>query len=89
MQLFLLCIAVLCLQALSKRIHYGKFVVEAKFRASPDAYEAAIRAQVYILFFRCTQCIYSFGITFSKPCVLKQVMITLILLNCGACDFAG
>lgn len=33
-------------QALSKRIHYGKFVAEAKFQASPDAYEAAIRAQV-------------------------------------------
>ncbi|KAK1296757.1 hypothetical protein QJS10_CPB15g01311 [Acorus calamus] len=32
-------------QALSKRIHYGKFVAEAKFRASPEAYEAAIRAQ--------------------------------------------
>lgn len=35
-----------CLQVLSKRIHYGKFVAEAKFRASPDDYEAAIRAQV-------------------------------------------
>ncbi|XP_050373941.1 chorismate mutase 3, chloroplastic [Argentina anserina] len=35
----------LCLQALSKRIHYGKFVAEAKFRESPAAYEPAIRAQ--------------------------------------------
>ncbi|CAK7322985.1 unnamed protein product [Dovyalis caffra] len=35
----------ICLQALSKRIHYGKYVAEAKFRASPEAYEAAIRAQ--------------------------------------------
>lgn len=35
----------ICLQALSKRIHYGKFVAEAKFRASPQEYEAAIRAQ--------------------------------------------
>ncbi|GAB2299030.1 Chorismate mutase 1-like protein [Dionaea muscipula] len=35
----------ICLQALSKRIHYGKFVAEAKFQASPDVYEAAIRAQ--------------------------------------------
>ncbi|KAK1440797.1 hypothetical protein QVD17_06629 [Tagetes erecta] len=35
----------ICLQVLSKRIHYGKFVAEAKFRASPDDYEAAIRAQ--------------------------------------------
>ncbi|GAB4825019.1 Chorismate mutase 1-like protein [Ancistrocladus abbreviatus] len=35
----------ICLQTLSKRIHYGKFVAEAKFQASPDVYEAAIRAQ--------------------------------------------
>ncbi|KAL8475757.1 hypothetical protein ACS0TY_028425 [Phlomoides rotata] len=35
----------ICLQALSKRIHYGKFVAEAKFRGSPDVYSAAIRAQ--------------------------------------------
>lgn len=35
----------ICLQALSKRIHYGKFVAEAKFTASPTAYEAAIKAQ--------------------------------------------
>ncbi|KAG8477288.1 hypothetical protein CXB51_030777 [Gossypium anomalum] len=32
-------------QALSKRIHYGKFVAECKYRASPDAYQAAIREQ--------------------------------------------
>ncbi|RZC71808.1 hypothetical protein C5167_034984 [Papaver somniferum] len=31
--------------ALSKRIHYGKYVAEAKFRASPAVYEAAIKAQ--------------------------------------------
>ncbi|XP_022957706.1 chorismate mutase 1, chloroplastic-like [Cucurbita moschata] len=35
----------ICLQALSKRIHYGKFVAEAKFQESPDEYEAAIRKQ--------------------------------------------
>ncbi|KAG8366933.1 hypothetical protein BUALT_Bualt16G0019500 [Buddleja alternifolia] len=35
----------ICLQALSKRIHYGKFVAEAKFRASPDVYKTAIKAQ--------------------------------------------
>ncbi|XP_071731039.1 chorismate mutase 1, chloroplastic-like [Rutidosis leptorrhynchoides] len=34
-----------CLQVLSKRIHYGKFVAEAKFRDSPADYEAAIKAQ--------------------------------------------
>lgn len=36
-------------QALSKRIHYGKFVAEAKFQESPDSYEPAIRAQVSVL----------------------------------------
>ncbi|XP_052482150.1 chorismate mutase 3, chloroplastic [Gossypium raimondii] len=35
----------MCLQALSKRIHYGKFVAEAKFRESPKTYEDAIRAK--------------------------------------------
>ncbi|KAF5443390.1 hypothetical protein F2P56_035948 [Juglans regia] len=35
----------LCLQALSKRIHYGKFVAEAKFLESPTVYKAAIRVQ--------------------------------------------
>ena len=30
-------------QALSKRIHYGKFVAEAKFRAQPEEYGALIR----------------------------------------------
>ncbi|ONM37679.1 Chorismate mutase 1 chloroplastic [Zea mays] len=35
-----------CLQALSKRIHYGKFVAEAKFQESPEAYMPAIIAQV-------------------------------------------
>ena len=34
---------VLCLQALSKRIHYGKFVAEAKFRANPEQYQQLIR----------------------------------------------
>ncbi|TKY69622.1 Chorismate mutase 3 [Spatholobus suberectus] len=33
----------LCLQALSKRIHYGKFVAEAKFQETPSLYEAAIK----------------------------------------------
>ncbi|XP_047334805.1 chorismate mutase 1, chloroplastic-like [Impatiens glandulifera] len=35
----------ICLQALSKRIHYGKFVAEAKFLESPEAYETLIREQ--------------------------------------------
>jgi chorismate mutase len=35
----------ICLQALSKRIHYGKFVAEAKFQESPENYMPAIIAQ--------------------------------------------
>ncbi|KAK4279411.1 hypothetical protein QN277_011197 [Acacia crassicarpa] len=35
----------MCLQTLSKRIHYGKFVAEAKFQASPDKYKEAIIVQ--------------------------------------------
>lgn len=34
-----------CLQVLSKRIHYGKYVAEAKFRASPTMYDLAIKNQ--------------------------------------------
>ena len=34
---------VACLQALSKRIHYGKFIAEAKYQADPGAYEPLIR----------------------------------------------
>ncbi|XP_047327989.1 chorismate mutase 2 [Impatiens glandulifera] len=32
----------LCLQALSRRIHFGKFVAEVKFRDAPQDYEPAI-----------------------------------------------
>lgn len=34
-----------CLQAISRRIHYGKYVAEVKFRGAPEAYTAAIRAK--------------------------------------------
>uniref|UniRef100_A0A2P2JCL6 Chorismate mutase n=2 Tax=Rhizophora mucronata TaxID=61149 RepID=A0A2P2JCL6_RHIMU len=34
-----------CLQAISRRIHYGKFVAEVKFRDAPQDYEPAIRSQ--------------------------------------------
>jgi chorismate mutase len=34
-----------CLQALSRRIHYGKFVAEVKFRGAPQDYEPLIRAK--------------------------------------------
>eukprot|EP00262_Sarcandra_glabra_P007927 TRINITY_DN21058_c0_g1_i1.p1 TRINITY_DN21058_c0_g1~~TRINITY_DN21058_c0_g1_i1.p1 ORF type:complete len:279 (-),score=60.25 TRINITY_DN21058_c0_g1_i1:271-1068(-) len=34
-----------CLQALSRRIHYGKFVAEVKFKDAPQNYAPAISAQ--------------------------------------------
>ncbi|KAF8009741.1 hypothetical protein BT93_J0665 [Corymbia citriodora subsp. variegata] len=34
-----------CLQALSRRIHYGKFVAEVKFKDAPQEYESPIRSQ--------------------------------------------
>ncbi|KAM7276931.1 hypothetical protein ACFE04_018797 [Oxalis oulophora] len=36
---------IVCLQALSRRIHYGKFVAEVKFRNAPQDYEPLIRAK--------------------------------------------
>ncbi|CAN1146247.1 Chorismate mutase 1, chloroplastic [Linum perenne] len=36
----------ICVQALSKRIHYGKYVAESKFRENPNEYIAAIESQV-------------------------------------------
>ena len=36
---------VACLQALSKRIHFGKFVAEAKYREAPSAFDGAIAAR--------------------------------------------
>jgi chorismate mutase len=35
---------VACLQALSRRVHFGKFVAESKYRAEPAPFAAAIRA---------------------------------------------
>lgn len=32
-----------CLQALSRRVHFGKFVAEAKFREDPEGYANMIR----------------------------------------------
>nr|ACM45078.1 chorismate mutase 01 [Vitis vinifera] len=34
-----------CLQAISRRIHYGKFVAEVKFKESPEEYGPAIHDQ--------------------------------------------
>lgn len=33
-----------CLQALSRRIHYGKFIAESKFRSDPEAYTRLAKA---------------------------------------------
>ncbi|KAG5985060.1 hypothetical protein E4U55_001801 [Claviceps digitariae] len=33
-----------CLQALSRRIHYGKFVAESKYRSDPEKYKRLIEA---------------------------------------------
>ncbi|KAG8077048.1 hypothetical protein GUJ93_ZPchr0006g42336 [Zizania palustris] len=45
------CCDTIILQALSKRIHYGNFVAEAKFRESPDMYSAAIKAYARIILY--------------------------------------
>ncbi|KAG6040900.1 hypothetical protein E4U41_006748 [Claviceps citrina] len=34
-----------CLQALSRRIHYGKFVAESKYRSDPEKYKRLIEAE--------------------------------------------
>lgn len=34
-----------CLQALSRRIHYGKFVAESKFRSNPEKFVRLIKAE--------------------------------------------
>jgi chorismate mutase len=39
------CSDVQCLQALSKRIHYGKFIAEAKFQTETDLYSCLIKAR--------------------------------------------
>ena len=36
---------ILCLQALSRRIHFGKFVAESKFRTEQDKYTKLIKAE--------------------------------------------
>lgn len=36
---------VACLQAISKRVHYGKFVAESKYRGDPAGYDPLIRAR--------------------------------------------
>ncbi|XP_028548008.1 chorismate mutase 2-like, partial [Dendrobium catenatum] len=40
-----------CLQAISRRIHYGKFVAEVKFRDAPLDYSSAINNEVSSFFY--------------------------------------
>ncbi|KAL5576225.1 hypothetical protein UlMin_017924 [Ulmus minor] len=49
------------LATLSKRIYYGKFVAEAKFRESLAEYEDAIRAQIQIFGLSFAPCICLYG----------------------------
>ena len=64
------------IQALSKRIHYGKFVAEAKFQESPEVYSPAIKAQV------CAFC-------FSLICLLLlcHFFISFKSFFCFTCEF--
>lgn len=41
---------ILSVQALSRRIHYGKYVAEVKFRDAPQDYMTAICAKVSVAF---------------------------------------
>lgn len=60
---------VACLQALSRRIHFGKFVAEAKFRENPDEFSRMIRARD----------IEGLGNAITKPAVEQQVLKRLEL----------
>jgi len=58
-----------CLQLLSKRIHYGKFVAESKFRSDTDAFTRAIREKDVAT-------LTSF---ITKPTVEEQVLVRVRL----------
>lgn len=75
------------LQALSKRIHYGKFVAEAKFQASPDAYEAAIKAQVH--FFSLPNLSFIFSLILASWFTLLLGFISIFVVGIGFCRTAS
>jgi chorismate mutase len=58
-----------CLQALSRRIHFGKFVAESKFRSEPELYTRLIKAGDRD----------GIGNSITKPEVEKQVLARLAL----------
>ena len=60
---------VMCLQALSRRIHFGKFVAESKFRQEPERFVELIRAEDRV----------GIDLAISKPAVEKTVLERLQL----------
>jgi chorismate mutase len=60
---------VACLQALSRRIHFGKFVAEAKFREDPDGFTKMIKERD----------IEGLANAITKPAVEQQVLKRLEL----------
>lgn len=70
------------LQALSKRIHYGKFVAEAKFRAAPDVYTPAIIAQVsqcYVFYSRLRHFLVLLFLTSVQPILQDKAKLMDLL----------
>ena len=64
------------MQALSKRIHYGKFVAEAKFREAPVVYEAAIRSKVNLFMILLTHPY------FIDDSIYMTILIDVLASNC-------
>ncbi|KAI1361758.1 chorismate mutase [Xylaria arbuscula] len=58
-----------CLQAISRRIHFGKFVAESKFQSEPELYTRLIKAGDR----------HGIGESITKPEVEKQVLARLRL----------
>lgn len=56
-----------CLQALSRRIHFGKFVAESKFRTETDMFTELIKKEDLV----------GIGNAITKPEVEKQVLLRL------------
>ncbi|KAI9079235.1 hypothetical protein K1719_038840 [Acacia pycnantha] len=45
-----------CIQAISKRVHWGKFLAEAKFQSRPDEFKQAVEAQSLEKLNSCLMC---------------------------------
>ena len=75
---------VLCLQALSKRIHYGKFVAEAKFRADTEQYQRLITNKDRDAIMRT---LTSVDVEKKVQCILFALFYTLA--SYGSCPYRG